>query len=426
MSPLVITLLILLAVFVALLSGKVGYGAVGGAIVVALVVFNILTPAEALAGFSNTNVVIMFAMTILSAGLMRTRLIEHIMGLVGKIGKSEAALIAGFGLVAGAMAQFMNAFLAVACLLPLITGTCKELKIPRTKVIYPVMVIALSFVFWLPIGPGAATYAQMNGYLESYGSTFVFGMFDMTLVRLPGIVITTAFAIFVMPKLCPSKPSISTKDDLGKEIKKGSLKPWQEIAAYLVAGGTVLLMVLATTLHLQAFLIACVGALLMVLLGILTEQQAFSSVNWGMIFLFGGVLPLATALTKTGASDVIANGIITLIGGSTNPWIISIVFTLVCFISTQFLSNTACVQVFTPLALMVCVKLSMNPVGIMGCVNIACTASYLTPMANPGIPLCMDAGGYSLKDCLKIGILPGLLICAVGVVWCAIFFPPFG
>ena len=425
MSPLVMTLLILLIVFVALLSGKVGYGTVGGGVIVALIVLNILTPAEALAGLANTNVVIMFAMTIISAGLMKTRLIENIMGLVNKIGKSEIALVAGFGLIAGVLAQFMNAFLAVACLLPLINGTCKELKVPKTRVIYPVMIIALTFIFWLPIGPGAATYAQMNGYLESYGSEFTFGIFDMTLVRLPGVILTTLFSIFILPKLCPTVSSLDVKEDLGREVQKSKLAPWKEAAAYIITAGTVILMILASALKLQTFLIASCGALLMVLFGVLSEREAFNSTNWGMLFLFAGILPLATALTKTGASDVVADAIIAIIGGSTNPWVISIVFTLVCFISTQFLSNTACVQVFTPLALMVCVRLNMNPVGIMGCVNIACTASYLTPMANPGIPLCMDAGGYCLKDCVKMGILPGLLICAVGVVWCALFFPPY-
>ena len=163
MSPLAMTLLILLVVFVALLSGKFGYGVVGGGVIVALILLNILTPAEALSGLANTNVVIMFAMTIISAGLMKTRLIEHAIGLVNKIGKTEAALIAGFGLIAGFMAQFMNAFLAVACLLPLISGTCKELRIPKTKVIYPVMIIALTFIFWLPIGPGAAAPAPGGG-----------------------------------------------------------------------------------------------------------------------------------------------------------------------------------------------------------------------------------------------------------------------
>ncbi len=425
MSPLVITLLILLFVFIALLSGKFSYSVVGGAIIVLLMIFGILTPAEALSGFSNTNVAIMFCMMILSAGLMKTHLIEKIVGLVGKVGRSETALVAGFGLIAAALSQFMNAFVAVACLLPLINGMCEELEVKRTKVVYPVMIIALAFIFWLPIGQGAATYAQINGYLESYGSEMRVGIFDMTLIRLPGIILTTLFSIFVLPKICPSESSLEVKENLGREVKKSTLAPWKEAAAYIIAVATVVMMILANTLSINTTLIACVSALLIVLLGILDEKEAVASVNWGMIFLFAGVLPLATALTNTGASDVIADFIVTLIGGSTNPWVISTVFMLVCFVATQFLSNTACVQVFTPLALMVCVRLGMNPIGVMGCVRIGCTASYLTPMANPGIPLCMAAGGYSLKDCVKIGILPGLLICGVGIVACSLLFPAY-
>lgn len=428
MSPqLITTLVILLVVFIALLSGKFAYGVVGAAIVVALMVTGILSPAEALSGFSNTNVVIMFCMMVMSAGLMRTSIITRIVSLVGKVGKNETAMIAGFGLIAAIMAQFMNAFVAVACLLPFITGMCKELGLRRTKVIFPVMVIALTFIFWLPIGQGVAgNFAQPNGYLESYGSDIRFTMFDMTIARLPGCIINTLFAIFVLPRFCPDSPSVETRDDMGREVVRTTLAPWQEAVAYLITAATIILMILAGTLKLNVCMIACIGAFLMVLVGVLDSKQAIGAVNWDMVFLFAGVLPLATALTKTGASDVIADFIVTLIGGSTNPWIISTVFVLISFISTQFLSNTACVQVFMPLILMVCVRLGMNPIGAMSLVNIGCTASYLTPMANPGIPLCMAAGGYSLKDCVKIGILPGLLICTVGVIWCSLFFPAFG
>lgn len=428
MSPqLITTLVILLVVFIALLSGKFSYGVVGAAIVVALMVTGILTPAEALSGFSNTNVVIMFCMMVMSAGLMRTSIITKIVSLVGKVGKSETAMIAGFGLIAAVMAQFMNAFVAVACLLPFITGMCKELGLRRTKVIYPVMIIALTFIFWLPVGQGiAGNFAQPNGYLESYGSDIRFTMFDMTIARLPGAVIQTLFAIFVLPRFCPDSPSVDARDDMGREVAQTTLEPWRETAAYIITAITIALMILAGTLKLNVCMLACIGALLMVLVGVLDNKQAIGAVNWGMVFLFAGVLPLATALTKTGASDVIADFIVTLIGGSTNPWVISTVFVAISFVSTQFLSNTACVQVFMPLVLMVCIRLGMNPIGAMGLVNIGCTASYLTPMANPGIPLCMAAGGYSLKDCVKIGILPGLLICAVGIVWCSLFFPAYG
>ena len=425
MSPLVITMLILLFTFIALLSGKLSYGVVGATIISLLIITGVLDVSEALAGFSNTNVAIMLCMMVLSGALMKTSLVEHIVGLVRNVGHSERALIAGFGLIAAAMSQFMNAFVAVACLLPLITGLCQQLNIKRTKVIYPVMVIALTWIFLFPVGMGASTIAQMNGYLESFGSEFRFNMMDMTIGRLPGVILNTLFCIFILPRVCPDKPSVEFRDDLGREVAKSTLSKPREILCYIIAVVMVVLMILAGTIGIQVYTVAIVGASALALFGILSEKEAFQSINFGMVFFFAAILPLSTALTKTGASDVIADAIITILGGSTNPWLISTVFVLVCFVATQFLSNTGCVQVFTPLALMVCVQLNMNPVGIMSLVNIGCCASYLTPMANPGIPLTMSAGGYSLKDCIKIGILPGLLICATGVVWCSLFFPAY-
>lgn len=425
MSPLVITMLILLFTFIALLSGKLSYGVVGATIISLLIITGVLDVSEALAGFSNTNVAIMLCMMVLSGALMKTSLVEHIVGLVRNVGHSERALIAGFGLIAAAMSQFMNAFVAVACLLPLITGLCQQLNIKRTKVIYPVMIIALTWIFLFPVGMGASTIAQMNGYLESFGSEFRFNMMDMTIGRLPGVILNTLFCIFILPRVCPDKPSVEFRDDLGREVAKSTLSRPREILCYIIAVVMVVLMILAGTIGIQVYTVAIVGASALALFGILSEKEAFQSINFGMVFFFAAILPLSTALTKTGASDVIADAIITILGGSTNPWLISTVFVLVCFVATQFLSNTGCVQVFTPLALMVCVQLNMNPVGIMSLVNIGCCASYLTPMANPGIPLTMSAGGYSLKDCIKIGILPGLLICAIGVVWCSLFFPAY-
>lgn len=425
MSPLVITMLILLFAFIALLSGKLSYGVVGATIISLLIITGVLDVSEALAGFSNTNVAIMLCMMVLSGALMKTSLVERIVGLVRNVGHSERALIAGFGLIAAAMSQFMNAFVAVACLLPLITGLCQQLNIKRTKVIYPVMIIALTWIFLFPVGMGASTIAQMNGYLESFGSEFRFNMMDMTIGRLPGVILNTLFCIFILPRVCPDKPSVEFRDDLGREVAKSTLSKPREILCYIIAVAMVVLMILAGTIGIQVYTVAIVGASALALFGILSEKEAFQSINFGMVFFFAAILPLSTALTKTGASDVIADAIITILGGSTNPWLISTVFVLVCFVATQFLSNTGCVQVFTPLALMVCVQLNMNPVGIMSLVNIGCCASYLTPMANPGIPLTMSAGGYSLKDCIKIGILPGLLICATGVVWCSLFFPAY-
>ena len=424
MSQLTLTLVILAITIILFCIGKVPQGLCGIFCSIALLLTGILTPAEAFAGFSNSNVVIMFCMMIISAGLMRTNLMTKIVGLVQKIGGgSLTSIVVGFGLITILMSQFMNAFVAVACMLPFVSGMCEDMKVSKTKVVFPLACISLSWVFMFPVGMGISNIAQMNGYLEAFENPVRFGMWTLTLTRLPSAILTSLFCMLVLPKLCPDQSSEAVKDNLGQELKKSTLSKGKEILAYVISLGSILLMITNALHGIAAVNIAAAGAFLIVFLGVLPEKEAVKSVNWGMIFMFAGILPIATALTKTGASDVVANAIQTALGGTTNPWVINFAFGFTVFILTQFLSNTAMVTVFTPLALAICTQLNMNPIGIMGIIYIAATSSYLTPMATPGVPLAMGAAGYSFKDIVKMGLAPALLAILTGIIWCSIAFP---
>lgn len=426
MSPIAITIIILVLMIAGFMSGKLPLGVCGFFCSLALLVTRVLTPAEAFAGFSNTNVVIMVSMMIVSAGLMKTSLVDKILGLIKNVGgKGYVGIIASFGIIVAILAQFMNAFVAVACMLPLITGICDDLKISRPKIIFPIATIALCWIQMFPIGYGAGVFAQMNGYLEAFNSPPLFGMWTLTATRLPGAIITSLYCIFIMSKTCPVNPSMKVRDDLGKKLEKSNLSALQERVAYIIAVGTIVMMMTSSFHGIATYTCAAVGAFLMVLVGVLNEKECFSSVNWGLVFMFAGILPLATALTKTGASDIVANAIQGLLGGTTNVWLINIAFTLTAWILTQFMSNLAMINVFTPLALMVCINAGMDPVGVMGLINIAAGASLLTPMATPSIPLVMGAGGYNFKDIVKTGFIPALLQVVVGMIWCTFMFPAF-
>lgn len=426
MSPLTLTIAILIITIILFCTNKVPQGLCGLFCSVALLATKVLTAAEAFSGFSNSNVVIMFCMFIISAGLMKTHLMEKIVGLVQKVGGgSLTSIVLGFGLITIIMSQFMNAFVAVACMLPFISGMCSDFGVPKTKVVFPIACISLAWVFMFPVGMGISNVAQMNGYLESFNNAARFGMWTLTWTRIPSAIVTTIFCIFVLPRICPAESSETVKENLGRQVTKSTLSPKMEIVAYVVTLGTIV-MLLTNAIHkIPPVTVAAVGAFLTVLLGVLSEKEAISSVNWSMVFMFAGILPIATALTKTGASDVVANAIQTALGGTTNPWVINFAFGLTVFILTQFLSNTAMVAVFTPLALLICTELNMNPIGIMGIIYIAATSSYLTPMATPGVPLAMGAAGYSFKDVVKMGICPALINIIAGIVWCSLAFPAF-
>ena len=109
------------------------------------------------------------------------------------------------------------------------------------------------------------------------------------------------------------------------------------------------------------YLTACLGAVLLVLTGVLSEKEALASIHQPTIFLFAGVLALSDAIQKTGAGDVVADWMIKILGGTTNTYLIMAVFFLVPFVLTQVMSNLATLTIFIPLVTSACLKMGLDP-----------------------------------------------------------------
>lgn len=103
------------------------------------------------------------------------------------------------------------------------------------------------------------------------------------------------------------------------------------------------------------YIVACIGAVLLVLSGILNEKEALDSIHQPTIFLFAGVLTLSEAIKITGAGDVVADWMISLIGNTTNPYLIMAVFFLIPFLlypdhvesgNTYDFHSTSCIGLY--------------------------------------------------------------------------------
>lgn len=171
------------------------------------------------------------------------------------------------------------------------------------------------------------------------------------------------------------------------------------------------------------YIVACIGAVLLILFGVLSEMEAISSIHGPTMFLFIGVLPLSDALKMTGAADVVASLMRTLLGNTTNPYIIMAVLFVVPLILTQVMSNIAAVAVFVPLVCSVAVSIGIDPrAGVMAVLIASCT-SILTPMAAAAQAMILAPGGYSMKDYLKCGFPLVLINTVVCIVVLPILFP---
>ncbi|WP_376789098.1 SLC13 family permease [Thermoflexus sp.] len=145
------------------------------------------------------------------------------------------------------------------------------------------------------------------------------------------------------------------------------------------------------------------GAVLMILTGCLTMEEAYRAIEWPTVFMVAGLLPLSTAIARTGAAQGLGELLLQGIG-NTPPWMGILAFTGIAAALTQVLSASVTVVVWGPIALRAAPILGIPPHWMGLAVALATSAAFLTPMAHPANALVMGAGGYRPKDFLKAGL----------------------
>ena len=171
-------------------------------------------------------------------------------------------------------------------------------------------------------------------------------------------------------------------------------------AAIAVLFGMVVL--LATGLVPSAITGLC-AAFLMVLLRILTVEQAYRAINWTTVILVGAMLPLSTAMVKSGAAERMAEGLVR-VAGDHGPYALVAGLFLLTAVLGQLISNTATAILVFPIAVAAAKGMGVSPQGVLMSVNVAAAAAFLTPVATPVNLMVMGPGGYRFGDYAKLGL----------------------
>ena len=200
----------------------------------------------------------------------------------------------------------------------------------------------------------------------------------------------------------------------------------QEILSYISSFG-IILMLLTQPLHkIPSWELTTIGALIMVASGVVKPKDAYEAVGLGgMAVLYAGMLAMASALTATGAGTLVGNWLSAAVGGTTNGYLIGLLFFVIPFLMTQLMMNVAVMNVFIPIAIITCQSLGCNPIGPIMLVTIGSLTAFMTPMATPTVPMMMGLGGYDQKIMLKMSWLPAILMCVINVLWVMTIFPAF-
>jgi len=156
------------------------------------------------------------------------------------------------------------------------------------------------------------------------------------------------------------------------------------------------------------------GALTMVLIGVLSMDEAYRAVEWKTVFLVAGMLPMGIAMTKTGAADLLTHGLIAILGGTGRVGLLAGLVALGILL-TQVMHGAAVAAVLAPVAIQTAEQVGANPRAMAMGVALATSMAFLTPLGHPVNALVMGPGGYRFRDYFKIG-LPLVLVLFVLIV----------
>lgn len=427
MNSMVICLIIFAVMIILFFNRKIPMAFTSMGVIVALYVAGCVDKATVFAGFGNNNVLTMAGMFIVAAGLSRTQMVNNITKLLYRVNNgSFTRVLASYILVIFLLGQFVPSLPAMfAMVYPLVISMCKQLKCSPSKMMYPIAVTVVSTSFVIePIGPYAAWFVTQNGYLESYGWTGpLLSMWSETMVFLPTALVTLLLTIFVLPKLMPDQPETETVAITGPDITNNdALSPIREFLGY----GIFIATVIGLMLGLPSWAVTMAGATAVVLSGVLDEQTALIRMNMSMVLLYAGVTVMGEALSNTGAAQLLGDLAASALSGVRNGYIIDAVFYLVSFLMTSFLYNRATTTVLIPILIISCTSIGCDPRGPVILCSLASMSSLITPMPNPVVPMAMQAGGYTQKTILRVGIIPAIVRGIVGVAIAMTIFPAFG
>ncbi len=195
---------------------------------------------------------------------------------------------------------------------------------------------------------------------------------------------------------------------------------WPKATKALVI--VVSVVVTAATGLLSIVAAAAAGALMMVLSGCISTEEAYGAIEWNVLFLLAGMLALGAAMEKTGASTMLAEGMIDRVGGF-GPIALLAAFFGVTMLLTEAMSNNATVALLLPIAITTAHSIDANPHAFMFAVVFAASSSFMTPVGYQTNTMIYGPGQYRFVDFVRVGAPLNLIFWVLGTLLIPWFWP---
>ena len=430
MDPAITTLCVLAVAAFLFVTELIPLAVTAMAACTALGILGVLPSKQVYAGLSNSTVVLFGGMFVIGAAMFKTGLAEAVgLWVVNKAGTGEVKLMGAVMLVTIILSSVSSNTGTVACLMPVIIGIANAANIPASKELMPLAIAANVGGTITMIG--TPPNVIVTGALSAAGLPS-FGFFEFALIGVPLSIIVLVYMLTIGRKTIPIKNAGAMDADAVEAAKKeagagddnapkSKTKMW--ISGLILLGVVAAMALNLKTVPLQTA--AVTGAILCVITGCLKEKEAYAGIDWVTIFLFAGMLSVATAMDKTGAGKLIADTVVGMMGEHPNPIVLCAVLYLISNVLTQFMSNTASAALLAPIGISIAQSIGADPKPVLMAIGIAASMAFATPMATPPNTLVLGPGGFSFNDYVKVGVPLCIITFIVSVIIIPIFWPFF-
>ena len=419
MNPATITLIFLAFAVVMFVTEKIPLAVTSMIVCIGLVITGVLNVNDAFSGFINSNVILFVAMFIVGGALFETGMANEIGSMVTKFAKSERGLIVAIMVIVGVMSGFLSNTGTAAVLIPVVIGIAAKSGYKRSRLLMPLVFAAAMGGNLSLIGAPGNMIAQSA--LEPLGLSF--GFFEYAVVGLPILIAGILFYATIGFRILPNHDTEEDDSIFDETQDFGSVPKWKKVLSLVILIATLMGMIFEEQIGVKLCITGCVGALLLILTGVISEKDALKSIDLKTIFLFGGTLSLAKALEVTGAGELIADKVIGALGDHPSPVFFTLVVFLLCCVMTNFMSNTATTALMAPICLSIAQGMGADPRAVLMACVIGGSCAYVTPIGMPANTMVVGAGNYKFIDYAKSGLPLIVIATVISMIILPIAFP---
>jgi anion transporter len=386
----------------------------------AMGIFGCCKMSTVFSGLSNNVTLMILGMCIVGDSLFYTGAATYLGNkLIRSFGKTERMFVFACILLSAVLSAFLSNSATVAMLLPIAASAIASSngRLLKKNTYMPIGFAAVAGGGTTLIGSTPQIIAQ--GILEDaglQGATF----FEYMLTGLPKVVIMLVFFMTIgnalIKKICtfPEVPDAQPVNDPTNDRFTRKM-----LISLLIMLGCVVCFIFQLWTY---GVVSMLGAMLCIITGCTTFNQAFKNLDWKTIILVAFALGFAACLDESGAGQVIAATFVNLIGNDVNPMLVLTVLAFLASFLGNVVSASAATPILAPMCLYIAPKLSLDPRSLIIAVVVFGSIVYTSPTSTPPNSMPLIAG-YRYMDYVKIGGLLNLVSILLLIFIFPVFYP---